>query len=51
MLSGDYQRVAAAVADSVRIGQATDGLLLGDKVDAINGRTTTEGIAMVGDGV
>jgi Cd2+/Zn2+-exporting ATPase len=51
MLSGDNQRVAAAVASRVGIGEANGGLLPADKVDAVNELAASGGVAMVGDGV
>jgi Cd2+/Zn2+-exporting ATPase len=51
MLSGDNQRVADAVASHVGITEAHGGLLPADKVEAVNGLATADGVAMVGDGV
>jgi Cd2+/Zn2+-exporting ATPase len=51
LLSGDNQRVADAVAQSVGIDQAFGDLLPEDKVEAIK-RLRAEGeVAMIGDGV
>jgi len=51
MLSGDNQRVATAVGESVGITEARGGLLPADKVDAVNGLAESGGVAMIGDGV
>jgi Cd2+/Zn2+-exporting ATPase len=53
MLSGDNQRVAAAVAGQIGIGsgEAKGELLPTDKVDAVNELARAGGVAMVGDGV
>ena len=51
MLSGDNQLVADAVASHVGITEAHGGLLPADKVEAVNGLATADGVAMVGDGV
>jgi len=51
MLSGDNQRVASAVAETVGIAEARGGLLPVDKVTAINSLAREGGVAMIGDGV
>ncbi|MCV7194357.1 heavy metal translocating P-type ATPase [Mycolicibacterium brumae] len=52
MLSGDNQRIADAVADSVGVGGAVGNLLPEDKATAITDlRERYERVAMVGDGV
>jgi len=51
MLSGDNQRVATAVAETVGIAEARGGLLPADKVTAINELAGVGGVAMIGDGV
>jgi Cd2+/Zn2+-exporting ATPase len=51
MLSGDNQRVADAVAQSVGIDRALGDLMPEDKVEAIRKLLTEGDVAMVGDGV
>ncbi|HEY5646722.1 MAG: heavy metal translocating P-type ATPase [Gammaproteobacteria bacterium] len=51
MISGDNQRVAAAVARSVGIDEARGDLMPADKVATIKQLRQTASVAMVGDGV
>jgi Cd2+/Zn2+-exporting ATPase len=51
MLSGDNQRVAAAVAQQVGLDEARGGLLPEEKVAAMRALRAAQRIAMVGDGV
>lgn len=51
MISGDNQRVAAAVARSVSIDEARGDLMPADKVATIKQLRQTASVAMVGDGV
>jgi Zn2+/Cd2+-exporting ATPase len=51
MISGDYQRVAEAVAHQVGIDEAWGDLMPDDKVDAIKKLRAQTNVAMVGDGV
>ncbi|MBK79870.1 MAG: heavy metal translocating P-type ATPase [Gammaproteobacteria bacterium] len=51
MISGDNQRVATAVAQSVGLDEAHGDLMPADKVDTIKRLRRSASVAMVGDGV
>ena len=51
MISGDHQRVAAAVAKDVGLDEAWGDLMPEDKVEAIRKLRGQDKVAMVGDGV
>jgi Cd2+/Zn2+-exporting ATPase len=51
MLTGDNERTARAVADSVGIDDVRAGLLPAEKLDAVEAMLERETVAMVGDGV
>ncbi|MEQ8842074.1 MAG: heavy metal translocating P-type ATPase [Acidimicrobiales bacterium] len=51
MLSGDNQRVAAAVGTGLGITDTRGGLLPADKLAAVESMVAAGGVAMIGDGV
>ncbi|MEZ5544713.1 MAG: HAD-IC family P-type ATPase [Lysobacteraceae bacterium] len=51
MISGDHQRVAAAIASEVGLDEAWGDLMPEDKVEAIRKLHEQDKVAMVGDGV